>query len=82
MVESKAFHPMASPDAQRAVDCPCYASGRPLGPLIMTLWVMSGGAIVNRQCQRDNSSTRVYVDDRSVVDSALKLRRRRDARSC
>ena len=49
------------------LDSSCVqVQGDPLGPLVMSLWVMAGVASVTATTQV-NSSTKVYIDDRTVT---------------
>ena len=49
------------------LDSSCVqVQGDPLGPLVMSLWVMAGVASVTATTQV-NSSTKVYLDDRTVT---------------
>ena len=49
------------------LDSSCVqVQGDPLGPLVMSLWAMAGVASVTATTQV-NSSTKVYIDDRTVT---------------
>lgn len=49
---------------------PAQPQGDPLGPLIMSLWVLIGFKAVQQVVPRENSSTMLYLDDRTVICSS------------
>ena len=44
--------------------------GDPFGPLMMSLWVQAGILAVRRDCPLQHSSTKVYLDDRTMTASS------------
>jgi len=49
---------------------PAQPQGDPLGPMIMSLWVLSGFNVIKRNVPINRSSTTLYLDDRTITCSS------------
>ena len=49
---------------------PAQPQGDPLGPMIMSLWILSGFNVIKRNVPINRSSTTLYLDDRTITCSS------------